>query len=210
MTQPKHRILGAMSNSLRKPQSRLSIGEYFTICGLHRFGLFASCLLEHPCALPLAGVDVFFRVFGEDGFVLVDSACGFAVFGPVDDPIFKRGGVMVEVVVADGGYCRLCQRLRRWFCEAPDGLELHGVRRQAEAVRSQRNSSVQKHRYIGRFHECAHGADAEAFRCQRRNLNRALKDLFSMKPHRQIMSGFKDLSIPLNIYFNPAFFRNIL
>ena len=105
------------------------------------FGVFGAGFLEHPSPFPLAGVNVLFGVFGEDGFVVVDLACGFSVFGPVDDPVFEGGGVMVEVVVADGGYGGFVGGFRDDFAQAGYGLELEG----AAATRIGRDKARYRH-----------------------------------------------------------------
>ena len=111
-----------MGNRLRKTQRSFAKSERFYRLLLQTIWHVCRGFLEHPSAFTLVGVDVFFGVFGEYGFVLVDLTGCFAVFCPVYDPIREAGRVVVKVVVADGcdcgfvgGFSNLPCGVGQWF-----------------------------------------------------------------------------------------------
>jgi len=124
--------------------------------------VFGAGFLEHPSALPLAGVYVFFGILGENGFALVDLTRCFVLLCPVDDPVFEAGRVVVVVGVADGGFCGFGCGLGNVLAQTDYGLELYRVWRQAESVWAKRDATIQEHGDVWGFDEGAHGADAEA------------------------------------------------
>jgi hypothetical protein len=71
---------------------------------------------------------------------------------------------MVKVIVAYGNHLSPVCGFRDAFSKIVYGSELDGMRRQAEAVRTERNSSVQERFNVRRLNHGAHGPDAEAFR----------------------------------------------